>query len=278
MSINQQPPSVDPAEVAYYERLADLWWDEHGPFWPLHRLNDFRVRYIRDILVKATGAHGRADLPLTGLGILDIGCGGGILSESMHKLGARVHGIDVTEKNIHVARRHAAQTGLSVTYEHVSAETLSHEAAESYDVVLNMEVVEHVADLPTFLEACCRLLKPGGHMLVATIKRTWLSWFLAIVGAEYVLRWLPKGTHQWRRFRRPDEIQALLAEHGLQVSDRTGVRINPLPRNFSFTGSLAVNYMLTARKTSARPAQTTWRLGNGPRPRREAVSYGSLRG
>jgi len=254
MSTTQQASSVDPAEVAYYERLADLWWDDQGPFWPLHRLNDFRIRYIRDILVRLTGRDAGAARPLAGLNTLDIGCGGGILSESMDRLGARVHGIDVTEKNIHVARRHVAQTGLSVTYEHVSAETLSADAPESYDVVLDMEVVEHVADLPVFLAACCGLLKPGGVMLVATINRTWLSWLFAIVGAEYILRWLSKGTHQWRRFRRPDEIEQLIAEHGLQVVDRTGVRVNPLTRSFSYTGSLAVNYMLAARKTPTTPA------------------------
>ena len=253
MTKTQQPSSVDPAEVAYYERLADMWWDKQGPFWPLHRLNEFRIRYIRDILVNAKGRDASATLPLAGLKALDIGCGGGILSESMGRLGARVHGIDVTEKNIHVARRHASQAGLSVTYEHVSAEALAQDSPESYDVVLNMEVVEHVAELPTFLEACCRLVKPGGLMVVATINRTWRAWLLAIVGAEYVLRWLPRGTHQWSRFRRPGEIETPLAEHGLQVMDRTGVRVNPITRAFSYTDSLAVNYMLAATKTVEAP-------------------------
>jgi 2-polyprenyl-6-hydroxyphenyl methylase/3-demethylubiquinone-9 3-methyltransferase len=249
MTVTGQPSSVDPAQVAYYERLADLWWDETGPFWPLHRLNGFRIRYIRDVLVRVTGRDGGAALPLSGLSVLDIGCGGGILSESMDQLGARVHGIDVTEKNIHVARRHAAQNQRSVSYEHVSAETLSQRSPESYDVVLNMEVVEHVADLPIFLAACCRLVKPGGLMLVATLNRTGLSWLFAIVGAEYILRWLPRGTHQWGRFRRPEEVEGLLAEHDLSVIDRTGVRVNPFTRGFSHTRSLAVNYMMTARKT-----------------------------
>ena len=249
MSTTQRAYSVDPNEVAYYERLAFLWWDDKGPFWPLHRLNDFRIRYIRDILVRVTGRDAGAERPLVGLETLDVGCGGGILSESMDRLGAQVLGIDVTEKNIQVARRHAAQTDVSVTYEQIPAEVLSQDAPESYDVVLNMEVVEHVADLPIFLAACCRLLKPGGVMLVATINRTWLSWLFAIVGAEYILRWLPKGTHQWRRFRRPGEVEQLISEHGLQVIDRTGVRVNPLTRRFSYTNSLAVNYMLVARKT-----------------------------
>ena len=249
MNTTPQPPSVDPAEVAYYERLAELWWDHHGPFWPLHRLNDFRIRYIRDTLVQLTGRDATAARPLAGLKALDIGCGGGILSESMDQLGARVHGIDVAEKNIYVARRHAAQTGMSVTYQHVAAESLADDEPASFDVVLNMEVVEHVAELPVFLAACCALLKPGGLMFVATINRTWLAWLFAIIGAEYVLRWLPKGTHQWRRFRRPDEIEQLIAGHGLQVIDRKGVRVNPFTRGFSYTGSLAVNYMLAARKT-----------------------------
>ncbi len=236
---------VDPSEVAYYERLAHLWWDATGPFWPLHRLNGLRVSYIRDQVCTAFGRDAASDRPLEGLSVLDIGCGGGILSEAMARLGARVQGIDPTERNVVIARHHAATQGLDISYAHTTAE-LAAQAGERYDVVLNMEVVEHVPDLLRFMAAATALVRPGGLMVVATLNRTPVSWLFGIVGAEYVLRWLPRGTHRWDRFVRPEEAEGLLERHGLRVTARSGVRVNPLTRHFALTRWMAVNYMLVA--------------------------------
>lgn len=238
---------VDPSEVAYYERLAHLWWDATGPFWPLHRLNGLRVGYVRDQVCAALGRDPGRERPLDGLAALDIGCGGGILSEAMARLGARVTGIDPTERNVLVARRHAKDSGLDVEYRHTTAEVTA-AAGETFDLVLNMEVIEHVADLPGFMAAATALVRPGGVMVLATLNRTPVSWLFGIVGAEYVLRWLPRGTHRWQRFVRPDEAERLLARGGLQVVARSGVRVNPWSRRFALTEWMAVNYMLVAVK------------------------------
>jgi 2-polyprenyl-6-hydroxyphenyl methylase/3-demethylubiquinone-9 3-methyltransferase len=239
--------TVDPAEVARFENLARLWWDPEGPFWPLHRLNGLRAGYIRDRLAQLFGRDARSDRPLQGLRLLDVGCGGGLLSEAMARLGAEVHGVDVVEKNIRVAERHAERQGLAVRYEHAAAEDLA-ARGETYDAVLNLEVVEHVADLPLFLDACARLVRPGGAMVVATLNRTVASFVGAIVGAEYVLRWLPRGTHRWRRFPRPEEIERLLERGGMTVIDRTGVRMNPFTRRFALSRWMGINYLLVAVK------------------------------
>ncbi len=248
MSLSQA--SVDPVEVEYYSKLADTWWDSKGPFWPLHKLNALRSDYIRGVLCDAFDRNPDARRPLEGITILDVGCGGGILSEAMAKLGAVVHGIDVVERNIVVAEHHAGDSGLPVRYELVTAETLASRGAR-YDAVLNMEVVEHVADLRGFMRACCALVKPSGLMFVATINRTLLSFVFAIVGAEYVLRWLPRGTHRWHQFPKPRELEAFLADGGFQIKARTGVKVNPLTRRFSLTRNMAVNYMLVAQSSAA---------------------------
>lgn len=242
--------SVDPQEVAHYTALADTWWDPTGPFWPLHRLNELRVIYIKDKLCQLFARNPHSQWPLAGLHVLDIGCGGGILSESMARLGAYVHGIDVVERNILIARHHSRQGELSIRYETITAETLAQQAID-YDVVLNMEVVEHVANLPGFMQACTQLVKPGGVLFVATINRTPLAWLTAIIGAEYILRWLPKGTHRWDRLRRPEELEALIDQGGLHVIERQGVRVNPLTRRMALTSFLGVNYMLVAVKKPA---------------------------
>lgn len=247
--MNLQHASVDPEEVAYYSRLADTWWDTAGPFWPLHRLNALRSDYIRRVLCEAFDRDAGAPQPLEGLTLLDVGCGGGILSEAMAKLGASVDGIDVVERNIVVAEHHAEGAGLPLRYELVTAEALAERGAR-YDAVLNMEVVEHVADLPGFMQACCALVKPAGLMFIATINRTLLSYAFAIVGAEYVLRWLPRGTHRWRQFPTPSELEELLLRDDFRVTARTGVRVNPLNRHFSLTPSMAVNYMVVAQRAS----------------------------
>ena len=239
-------PSIDPAEVAYFEALAHRWWDTEGPFWPLHKLNAFRVVYLRERLCQALGRDPTADLPLTGLRLLDIGCGGGILSESLTHLGARVMGIDVAPKNIRVAELHAQGCGLDLDYRLTSAEALAQDGAQ-FDVVLNMEVVEHVENLPAFLAACGVLVRPGGVMAVATINRTLAALVIAIFGAEYVLRWLPKGTHHWRKLVKPAEVLAGLGDT-FHLVHRTGVRVNPFDRSFHFTPYLGVNYLLLVQK------------------------------
>ena len=246
-TVNLEDATVDPRETEYYQRMADFWWDRDGPFWPLHGLNALRVDWIRERLCELSGRDPRGEAPLAGLRVLDIGCGGGILSESMARLGARVTGIDVVGKNIGIASLHAAGAGLDIDYRLITASDLAR-AGERFDVVLNMEVVEHVADLPAFMSACCTLVAPGGVQFVATINRTPRSWLLAILGAEYVLRLLPRGTHRWRAFRRPAEVEALLQAGGLRTRVRSGVRLNPFARRFGLTASLAVNYMLMAQR------------------------------
>ncbi|MEX0385663.1 bifunctional 2-polyprenyl-6-hydroxyphenol methylase/3-demethylubiquinol 3-O-methyltransferase UbiG [Spiribacter onubensis] len=241
--------STDPREMAHYDRLAATWWDPDGPFWPLHGLNRFRVQYLRTRLIE----HFHLDdghQPLEGLSILDIGCGGGILSESMARLGARVTGIDPVARNIAIAEDHAEASGLVIDYRCETVE--AHEAPSGgYDAVLNMEVVEHVEGLPGFLHACARQLRPGGVMFVATINRTPLAGLTAIFAAEYILRWLPRGTHQYRKLRRPAEVRGPLADSGLEVVHQTGVAVSPITRRFRYTRSLTVNYMMTAVKSAA---------------------------
>lgn len=246
------PPSARPTEITHYARLAEQWWDEQGPFWPLHRLNQLRVGYIRDTLCRHFVLDATVAQPLAGLNILDIGCGGGLLSEAVHALGARVHGVDVVARNIAIAEQHAQSTNAAPTlvYEATSAEALAANG-RAYDAVLNMEVVEHVAEAGCFLGVCNRLVQPGGITVIATINRTALSWLFAIVGAEYILRWLPRGTHDWHRFPTPQEVSVQLEADGLDVIDRCGVRVNPFTRRFALTDWMAVNYMLVA----VRPAR-----------------------
>ncbi len=244
MQLNE--PTIAPAEVAYYDRLAQQWWDRSGSFWPLHKLNELRVEYLKQEICRRYGRFPNQAQPLRGLRIVDIGCGGGILSESMARLGADVHVIDVAEKNIQVARRHAEASGLDITYSYTTAQDLVTRKAK-YDVVLNMEVVEHVADLPLFMQQCSQLVARDGLMFVATLNRNLISFLFAIVGAEYVLGWLPRGTHDWRQFVRPRELEALLADNGLAVNDCVGVRVNPFNRHFSLTSRPLVNYMVSAR-------------------------------
>lgn len=246
--------TVDPAEVAAFNRLADTWWDSAGPMWPLHRLNALRRDYLAERL-RAFWPGLPAERPLEDVETLDIGCGAGLLSESMARLGAKVHGVDVAERNIAIARQHAAAQGLDIEYDTTTAESLL-DAGRRYELVLNMEVVEHVADLPAFLTACCRLTRPGGVMVISTINRTVASWVAAIVGAEYILRWLPRGTHQWRKFPTPSELENILTANDFAVEDRVGVGVNPLTRKFRLHGYLGVNYMLITRRRAGRQIST----------------------
>ncbi len=242
--------TVDPQEVQYYEQLAEQWWDEAGKFWPLHRLNRLRSAYLKQLICAHFNRDPSLEQPLSGLAMVDIGCGGGILSESMATLGASVTGIDVVAKSLQVAKRHAESQSLKIDYLESTAAEMANSGLQ-FDVVLNMEVVEHVLELPEFIRDCAQLLKPEGIFFVATINRNLMSWIVAIVGAEYILGWLPRGTHRWSKFVRPDELTALLATSGLRVNRSSGVRINPLNKRFSLCNSLRVNYMLAASSNSS---------------------------
>jgi 2-polyprenyl-6-hydroxyphenyl methylase/3-demethylubiquinone-9 3-methyltransferase len=242
---------VDPAEVEKFTRLAAEWWDPNGKFRPLHVFNPVRLTFIRALTAEHFGRDERSLAPFTGLTLLDIGCGGGLLSEPMARMGFHVLGADASEKNVRIAAAHAAASGLALDYRAVTAEALAAEGA-SFDVILNMEVVEHVADLGGFLESCASLLKPGGLMLVATLNRTLKSLALAKIGAEYVLRWLPAGTHDWNRFVKPADLQRLLEDTGLVVTGLQGVAFDPLRWDWQLSTDTDVNYMMAAMQAATR--------------------------
>ncbi|MCH2249037.1 MAG: bifunctional 2-polyprenyl-6-hydroxyphenol methylase/3-demethylubiquinol 3-O-methyltransferase UbiG [Cognatishimia sp.] len=240
--------TVDPAEVAKFEAMAAEWWDPKGTFKPLHMLNPCRLDYITSQIAAEYGRDLGTERPFKGLTILDIGCGGGLLSEPMARLGATVVGADAAERNIPVAKVHAEQSGLTIDYRHTTAEAIA-EAGERFDVVLNMEVVEHVADPQEFLTCCQTLLKPGGIMICSTLNRNPKSFVMGIIGAEYVMRWLPKGTHEWSKFITPDELYDFLEKGGLTPVDRKGFVFNPITWGWSISDrDLSVNYVTTSQK------------------------------
>ncbi|MEL6914316.1 MAG: bifunctional 2-polyprenyl-6-hydroxyphenol methylase/3-demethylubiquinol 3-O-methyltransferase UbiG [Pseudomonadota bacterium] len=242
------PGTVDTGEIAKFEAMAADWWDLEGKFKPLHMLNPTRLDYITGQIAAEYGRELGQPRPFEGLRILDIGCGGGLLCEPMARLGAEVVGADAAEKNIAVARVHAAQTGLAIDYRATTAEALA-EAGEQFDAVLNMEVIEHVAHRQAFLDACAALVRPGGLHLCSTLNRTRRSYLLAIIGAEHVMKWLPKGTHDWQRFVTPEELFEMLEAAGLAPVDRTGMVFDPLRWSWSLSATdLAVNYITAARK------------------------------
>ncbi len=243
-------PSVDPAEVARFSALADGWWDPFGQFRPLHRLNPARIAYVRDSLAARLGRDPRGPRPLAGLRLLDIGCGGGLLAEPMARLGAEVVGADASEENIAVAVTHAAGSGLAIDYRATTAEALA-AAGERFDLVLNMEVVEHTADPASFLGACCALMKPDGVMILATLNRTPQAWAFAILGAEHLLRWLPRGTHDWRRFLRPSELAAYLRPHGAHIAELAGLSYSLATGRFARSDDLSINYMALVERDRA---------------------------
>ncbi len=242
------PNTVDPSEIAKFEAMAAEWWDPHGKFKPLHMLNPCRLDYITQQIAGEFDRDLKAPRPFEGLRLLDIGCGGGLLSEPMARLGATVVGADAAEGNLPVARIHAEQSGLEIDYRHTTAEDMA-AAGEQFDVVLNMEVVEHVSDPAGFLTASQHLLRPGGLLICSTINRNPKSYAMAILGAEVVMRWLPRGTHEWNKFITPDELFDLLRQAGLDPVDRKGFVFNPILWSWSISDrDLSVNYVTASVK------------------------------
>ncbi|MCE9520979.1 MAG: bifunctional 2-polyprenyl-6-hydroxyphenol methylase/3-demethylubiquinol 3-O-methyltransferase UbiG [Alphaproteobacteria bacterium] len=245
------PSTIDEAEVARFSALAAEWWNPHGKFGVLHKFNPVRLAFIRDEACAHFGRDPKGNRPFAGLRLLDIGCGGGLLSEPMTRLGFEVLGADASEKNIKTAQVHAGEQSLAIDYRATTAEALA-AAGEKFDAILNMEVIEHVADLNLFVESCASMLKPSGIMFVATINRTAKAFALAIVGAEYVLGWLPRGTHDWAKFVKPLELDTALTRARLTVGRETGVMFNvmfnPLTGKWLLTSDMDVNYMVVAVK------------------------------
>jgi 2-polyprenyl-6-hydroxyphenyl methylase / 3-demethylubiquinone-9 3-methyltransferase len=239
--------SIDQAEVDRFARLAADWWNPRGPMAALHKFNPLRLAYIRDKVCERFARDGKKLDCLSGLRMLDIGCGGGILSEPLARLGAQIVGADPAEENIAAASAHAQESGVAVDYRATTAEDLS-AAGEAFDVVLAMEVVEHVADVGGFVATCAGMVKPGGLLIAATLNRTLKSFALAIVGAEYVLRWLPRGTHQWDKFVTPQELESAIERNGLRVTAERGVIYNPLADRWQLSSDMDVNYMLVAAR------------------------------
>ena len=243
--------SIDPAEVERFSRLAAEWWDPKGKFAPLHKFNPVRLSFIRDQALRRFRRDSAARRPFEGLRLLDIGCGGGLLCEPMTRLGFSVTGVDASERNIGTARAHADAMGLSIDYRASTAEALEAAGETPFDVILNMEVIEHVADPGDYLRSCARLLAPGGLMIVATLNRTLKAFALAKVGAEYILRWVPAGTHDWNKFLKPDELRAFLEGEPLEVNGPYGVDFNPLTGKWGQSMDAEVNYMMTVTKAGA---------------------------
>ena len=241
--------SIDAAEVEKFSRIAEQWWDPRGKFAPLHRFNPVRLDFITATAAARFGRKTGAPSPFAGLRLLDIGCGGGLLAEPMARLGFEVTGVDASAQNIAVASTHAARAGLDVAYRNATVEDLLEQGvAQGFDVVLNMEVVEHVADPGQFLRDAARLLKPGGLMVVATLNRTLKALATAKIGAEYVLRWLPLGAHDWRKFLTPDEVRLFLSGEPVAVQGPFGVVFNPLTGRWSLGRDAGVNYMMTVER------------------------------
>ncbi len=247
MNTNPAPSSLDPAEVEKFSKLAAEWWNPDGKMGVLHKFNPVRLAWIKEQICARFGRDPMQREPFKGLRFLDIGCGGGLLCEPMARLGGQVVGVDPSEKNIHTASVHASEMELAIDYRVGKAEDLA-EAGETFDVILNMEVIEHVGMPQFFLKSCCTMLKPNGLMFVATLNRTFKSFGLAIIGAEYVLGWLPKGTHQWEKFIKPDEMRSWLADNGTPVKAESGVTYHPLAKEWRRSKDMDVNYMLVAQK------------------------------
>lgn len=239
--------TVDAREIEKFDRMAAEWWDPNGKFRPLHKFNPVRLAYLRDTLVRHFGRVGTDERPLAGLRVLDIGCGGGLLSEPLARIGADMVGADASATNIAIAERHAAVGGLGIDYRATTAEALSAEG-ETFDAVLAMEIVEHVADVEAFVAACAGMVRPGGLVVFATINRTLKALALAIVGAEYVLRWLPRGTHSYDKLVRPLELERAFVANGLTPQRPVGVVYSPVRDSWSLSTDIDVNYMIIGSK------------------------------
>ncbi|WP_375693207.1 MULTISPECIES: bifunctional 2-polyprenyl-6-hydroxyphenol methylase/3-demethylubiquinol 3-O-methyltransferase UbiG [unclassified Bartonella] len=246
--IDKTPTTIDQSEIDHFSRIATEWWNPQGKFRPLHQFNPTRLAYIREKICLEFNRDPSSLTPFHNLKILDIGCGGGLLSEPMARLGAMVVGVDAAQTNIEVAKTHAAQNDLSIDYRTTTAEVLANEG-EKFDIILNMEVVEHVADVNLFIAATAKMLKPQGLMFVSTLNRTWKAWGLAIVGAEYILRWLPKGTHDYKKFLKPLELKNFLSKNALTVIDEIGITYNPLNDSWNRSKDMGVNYLLLAKRS-----------------------------
>jgi len=244
----QAQTTIDDEDVARFSAMADEWWDPTGKFKPLHKFNPVRLEYIKEKVCENFGRDVKDPKAFKGLRLLDIGCGGGLLSEPMARLGADVVAADASETNIEIARIHAEQSGLDIDYRATTAEALE-AAGEKFDIILNMEVVEHVSDVNLFMSSCARMVKSDGLMFVATINRTLKARALAIFMAENVLRWLPKGTHEYEKLVRPEEIEAPIAKEDMHIIDKTGVFYNVLQDRWNKSKDMDVNYMVLARKT-----------------------------
>ena len=232
--------TVNQKEIEKFSKMADEWWDPNGKFKPLHRFNPIRIKYIKENIINNFKIEANEN-PLRNIKILDIGCGGGLLSEPMTKLGATVTGIDASSKNIEIAKLHAKKNKLKINYINCSPEKLPEQ--EKFDVILNMEIVEHVEDISLFLKSCSQLLKKEGLMFVATINKTLRSYMFAIIGAEYILRWLPIGTHEWEKFVKPDELENELLHYGLVLEKLDGVKFNPIKNEWFLSKDTSVNYI-----------------------------------
>lgn len=251
--------------------MADAWWDPKGPFAPLHRLNPTRLGFIRDQALRRFGRDGAERTPFAGLRLLDVGCGGGLLTEPMARLGFEVIGVDASEENITVARTHAETLGLKIDYRAGTMEDLVAAGEPSFDVILAMEVIEHVADPGAFLRDCARLLERGGLMIIATLNRTAASLAFGKIAAEYVLRWVPAGTHNWRQFLKPEEIRGFLAEEALDVAGPFGMALNPLTGRWSIGSDTKINYLMTVTRAAKTAAAKTRK----PRAKAEGTQIGS---
>jgi 2-polyprenyl-6-hydroxyphenyl methylase/3-demethylubiquinone-9 3-methyltransferase len=236
--------TVDPAEIAKFSKLSEDWWNPNGKMAPLHKINPLRLGYIREAACRKFERNAKSLSCLSDLRVLDIGCGAGLLCEPLTRLGAQVIGVDPSASNIAAAKLHADKGHLSIDYRCTTVEQI--DARERFDIVLAMEVVEHVTDIGAFLGRCAAMLKPGGLMVVSTLNRNWKSFALAIVGAEYILRWLPRGTHQWEKFVTPDELAQYLLQNKLVVTEETGVVYSPFADRWSLSADTDVNYMVVA--------------------------------
>lgn len=247
--VSAQKTTIDVDEVERFSKMAAEWWNPTGKFRPLHKFNPVRLSYIRNKATEHFGLDDKNNKPFEGLRLLDIGCGGGLLCEPMVRMGAQVTGADASETNIEVAKIHADQGDLTIDYRADTSENLAANG-EKFDIILNMEVVEHVADVELFLTSCADMLKPGGLMFVATINRTMKARALAIIGAEYVLRWLPRGTHQYEKLVRPEEITSPLTSSGLSFVDQSGVFYSPIQDRWNLSPDMDVNYMMVFERKS----------------------------